>query len=135
MSDNFTKFNPSEKQRSLLNAFKDADYVVTVTKACEVVGLARRTYYDWIDNPDFAEWWENQAKRYIALKLPQVWGNLAQAATGKFANGERPNVYAIKTFLERFDRDYKLKKKEEDNSQESLASLFLKAVREKKNMT
>lgn len=100
---NCAPFTPNENQLRVLTAFQDGDYTCSVTQAMSSSGLSRGTWYYCLGNPDFARWWQEQVERWAAMNLPRVYAALLRRATEKGAPG---NTAAIRTFLERFDKDY-----------------------------
>jgi len=71
-------------------------------------------YYRWMDDQGFRDWWKGHADRYMVLGLVDVIANLREGATKKFAGGkERPDAALVKLYLERFDRDYLPKSRQE----------------------
>lgn len=59
---NSTKFEPTDRQLALLRARLDVEIKPTITAECKEAGIDRGTYYDWMKNPDFVEWFNNAWK-------------------------------------------------------------------------
>ena len=110
-----TKFQPTESQEIILKAFQAENYLCTVEKACSVIdGLARSTYYDWFDHPDFTEWWQEQADEFFAKRLPKVKGAMLAGAIEHAGKGDKKyNPKAQELFLQRFDKGFVPRSKKE----------------------
>jgi hypothetical protein len=78
-------------------------YRKPTTELCAAAGVARRTWYNWFDSPDFRAWWENERDKYMAREITRVYGHLLDQAL----HDAPGNVRAAKLLLERFDRQYR----------------------------
>ena len=58
-----TDFQPSENQKSILEAFHEGKYVVSVSDACKAVGISRNAYYLWFQDEGFCQWWNKESDR------------------------------------------------------------------------
>lgn len=54
-----TKWRPTKKQAAMLTAASEAGLNRTITAVCEEAGVARPTFYRWLDDPHFKREWEN----------------------------------------------------------------------------
>ena len=108
MSDSsLTKWQPSANNLAMLKIFQAADYDISVTAACEALGIARHSYYEWFDKPQFAQWWQDQAERFFTQQVGAVYARLLSGAKGAFdSQRARPMPAMVKLFLERFDKSY-----------------------------
>jgi len=97
-----TSWQPSENQRRVLSVFQGHDYDITVSDACREAVIDRTCYYDWHDNPEFSQWWKDQANHFLGLQLHDVYSKALVSARG----GDVKGYLDRKLFLERFDRDY-----------------------------
>ncbi|GAF98584.1 unnamed protein product, partial [marine sediment metagenome] len=97
-----TDFEPSPKQRALIAALQADGYGGTVTEACRIAGICRDTYYDWMDDDAYCEWFQAQVDHYFALKRGDVMGAMVRSAKGE----SLPGASDRKLFLERYDRGY-----------------------------
>ena len=98
-----TAWAPSAEQERLVAVFAAHDYDISVADACAEAEIARRTYYNWHDDPAFSAWWQFQSERHFRLELHRVHRATFQGATSRDAAG---SPQAQKLFLERFDRNY-----------------------------
>ncbi len=86
----------SAKQRKMAEALMNPDFDGTITELCEQMGVPRRTYYNWLDNPVFQEYMSGLIDKYADSELITVWKALIeQCAQG--------NVKAMKLYFERRD--------------------------------
>ena len=70
---------------------------------CAEAKVPRRTYYNWLNNPVFVQWWTDEVNKYFARQLPQVHKATIDAATGhKPSYGSQDR----KLFYERFDKEF-----------------------------
>ena len=109
MTNDRTKWEPTENMMSFVRYLKERDYDSTVTAACKEVGIARESYYDWFDNPTFRDWWQDEIDRHFALRRGRVLGALFKGATSDNAPG---NPTDRRLFLERYDVGYAPKRRE-----------------------
>ncbi|HDZ20078.1 hypothetical protein LCGC14_0204560 [marine sediment metagenome] len=107
---NGTDFEPSEDQKKLLEVVQDSGYGMSVTAACATAGVARRTYYNWFDAPDFVAWWKDRYERHLAMQLPRIYHAMMESALG---HNKDANPQAIKLTLERFDKGYTPRSKQQ----------------------
>ena len=110
MSNKQTDFKPSANQLKMLAVVQAADYGISVVAACTAAGIGRQTYYDWFDDSEFVTWWMAQQERHFALSLAQVYGAMRQSALGL---NKDANPQTIKLMLERFDKAYVPRSKQE----------------------
>lgn len=108
-----TDFQPSEAQQRVLDHFQAEKYECTVVDACAKCEVPRRTFYNWFDKPEFVRWWDQQAERWAAMQKGRVYGALARSAGGEDVGGTPADR---KTYLERFDKGYAPKRREELSS-------------------
>lgn len=84
------------KQRKMAEALTNPDFDGTVTELCESLNVPRRTYYHWLEKPDFREYMTSLVGKYADSELATVWKALIeQCAKG--------NVKAMKLYFERTD--------------------------------
>ncbi len=105
MRQNSTEFEPSENQKAVLEAFRERDYVLSVTDACRTAGVHRSTFYLWFQDAGFRAWWNNEADRWATLQRPRIIGAMVAAATSPEI-GVRGSASDRKLFLERYDEGY-----------------------------
>jgi hypothetical protein len=98
-----TEFAPNENQFRALTAFQDCDYGCSVTQGMSAAGLHRTTWYAWTRRANFCRWWRDQAERWAAIHLPQVYGAMIARATGQ---SEAGSTAAGRLFLQRFDKHF-----------------------------
>lgn len=83
---------------------RENGYDASITEACEACKIARRSYYDWFENPKFSKWWLEQANKHFELRLPKVQDALLRQAGDPKA--PKVDTAAAKLVLERFDKSY-----------------------------
>ncbi len=115
MADLLTDFKPSGTQQSLLGAFRNQDYDISVTDACKAAGITRETYYAWMRIEGFRDWWISEAERHFTLQKTQVFASIFGAATGKVTGKPQGSPQDRKLYLERFDKDYMPKSRKDVN--------------------
>lgn len=98
-----TDWAPTDNMRKALGCAEDWDWDFTVTMLCESVGIARRSYYDWMESPSFRTWWADQQDHYFALQRHKVVDAMIKQATGQRTKG---NTAAQKLFLELYVDNY-----------------------------
>ncbi len=84
------------KQRRMAEALVNPDFNGTITELCEQLGVPRRTYYNWLDNPAFREYMSSLIEKYADSELATVWKSLIDQCA-------RGNVKAMKLYFERRD--------------------------------
>lgn len=84
------------KQRRMAEALVNPDFDGTITELCEQMGVPRRTYYNWLDNPAFREYMSSLIEKYADSELAMVWKSLLNQCS-------RGNIKAIKLYFERRD--------------------------------
>ena len=110
MSEQLTKWTPSDNQLSAIKHMEENDYGVTIGALCELVGISTRAYYKWFNSPEFSQWWTDQVNRHFAQQIHRVHQATIASATGhKQSYGSQDR----KLFYERFDKDYMPKTRQE----------------------
>lgn len=84
------------KQRRMAEALINPEFDGTITELCEQMGVPRRTYYNWLDNPAFQEYMSSLIDKYADSELANVWKSLIEQCN-------RGNIKAIKLYFERRD--------------------------------
>ena len=127
MSGNKKAFCPTTQMEDLLAHMQRQDYDCTITDACKAVGICRRSYYRWFDQPGFAQWWVQQQDRHFAMAIGRVQAAMLKAATSDGAPGSTSDR---KLFLERFDtrRNGRGKSAASKTFEQELADLDAKAT-------
>ena len=114
MSDNSTKWKPNDNHKNALSVIQRDNYDYKVIEMCGEVGIDPSCYYLWFKKPAFVEWWLAEEQRFWAIRLPHVRANLYRGATGEYTKGTpKPDGPLIKLYLERFDKDYTPRTKQE----------------------
>lgn len=105
-----TGWQPSESQSALASHMMAHDYDVTIDSACNAVGISRQTYYRWMENEDYAEWWNTKRRRHFAARLSIVHAKVYKAAVTEYKGGKdpdpKPDAALMKLALEVFDDNY-----------------------------
>lgn len=102
-------WEPTDSQKAVLESAQKRGYSGTVLEWCEEAGIVARTYYGYYDTPAFCVWWRREWEAYFARVLPVVMADLVSMARG--SNKGKPE--AAKILLERFDRGYAPRRREE----------------------
>lgn len=127
MDKGAANFEPTERQQRTLAAFQEGGYADTVLEACRAAGVDAGNYYRWFDKPGFAAWWQAEAEAWFGRQLPRVQAAMLRAAGGE----EMPGSPDRKLFLERYDRKYAPRSKQEldlgDRAGAVLEALLAKA--------
>ena len=92
-NNNGTGFKISAKKRALADLLCDPECKMSITDMCYAVGIARSTYYSWLESDEYREYLESVIRRYTDGELPNVWKALVKKAS-------HGNVEAIKLFFE-----------------------------------
>ena len=103
--------------RRALEVAQASDYEISIVDLCGEIDLNRRTWYEYFDNPTFVKWWNEQVERHFGLKLPGVYRALQRAAEGEDGICNRVRSSAAKLLLERFDRGYAPKTRQEHSGE------------------
>ena len=81
--NSYTQWEPSDNQLKMLKLCQDEEYRIPISKATEKIGITRRCFYLWQQNPDFIEWWVESSKKWAALSLPEIHQVGLEAAKGR----------------------------------------------------
>jgi len=112
-----TGYQPSDSQRAAATAFQAVNYNCTIEGGMSGAGLVRQTWYDWMDSPEFAAWWEAQAHKHFMRLLPRVYGAMHTAAVGEGDKNLRGGASDRKTILERWDKGFVPRSRQEVDQQ------------------
>jgi hypothetical protein len=96
---------PDARQVSLVELLINPDDRRSKTEKCEAAGVPRRTFYNWMAEENFVNYYYSQLDRYTSGELPEIWkAHLRQAKAG--------NVPAIELYykMKGLHPDIKLKK-------------------------
>ena len=114
MPKDLTDFQPNENQKSILEAFHEGKYVVSVSDACKAVGISRNAYYLWFQDEGFCQWWNKESDRWAAMQRCRIVGAIVGAATsGETSRDTKGSTADRKLFLERYDAGYMPKSRKE----------------------
>lgn len=78
MATKSNKIDLSAKQRKLAEKLANPDFDGTITKLCEQCGVARSTFYKWMDLPQFREYLEYLIDKFANSELSTVWKALVR---------------------------------------------------------
>jgi len=102
-----SEFRPTENQLRALCAFQEREYKGPIHAAMEKIGMSRRMWYYWFDDPAFETWWVAEAERFFGRQLPKIQAALLDAATHpKDRNDKRIDTRAAEILLQRFDKGF-----------------------------
>ena len=101
-----TGFQPSPAQLAALKTWQDKDYDCTVAEGMLGAERARETWYAWMGLPEFASWWEAEARKHFMRLMPRIYAAMCKAATGKGGLDLSRGAADRKTLLERFDKGF-----------------------------
>ena len=76
----------------------------TISDACDMMGIARSTYYKWCDS-NSTEYWEQFAELIPAAIEEQRQRRIDEAEEQLFRMAKEGNFNAVKLVLERLGRD------------------------------
>lgn len=54
------QFKPNKRQLKLLETMLDIEVSPTISEVCSVAGIDRSTYYRWMNNSEFKDWFNFQ---------------------------------------------------------------------------
>lgn len=92
---NFLSLN--QKQRKLAEALVNPELKGTISAACEKCGVARSTFYKWMELDDFCAYLEHLVEKYAKGELAAVWRAL-------LARCKKGDVQAIKLYFELIEK-------------------------------
>lgn len=101
MAQNDTRSILTPKQRKVAEMLVDPGFTGTITELCGQLGVPRRTFYRWRDDPVFCGYVDSLIDKYSESELASVWKSLIR----KCLEG---NVQALRLFFElkgKFDRN------------------------------
>ena len=93
MATKSNKIKYSGKRAKMAEMLTNPDFTGTVTELCETVGVARSTFYKWMDDKDYLNYVESLIDKYADSELSTVW----KALIKKCKAGD---VQAIKLYFE-----------------------------------
>ena len=96
-------WTPSQNQLKALDYAREREYIANVTKMAEYVGISRQAIYQWNECESFVIWWARKRNEFFGSRLDHIHGMMYARATGRTKKGSFPDA---KLFLERFDRQY-----------------------------
>ena len=109
----WTDYEPTERQKKVVNFFRDNDYTNCVAEACKVCKVSRQTYYNWHRDERFSRWWQSELLHHFGLRLGAVLGSVFREATVPRGPGDRRyNVSAARVLLDRFDEGFQPKSRQ-----------------------
>ena len=81
------------KKRKMAEMLANPEFDGNISKLCDEIGVARSTFYRWLDESDFKGYLEYLVDKYSDSELPNAWRALIKKANGG-------NVEALKLFFE-----------------------------------
>lgn len=76
------KIQFSEKKRELAELLTNPDERLSVTEVCARVGISRKTFYVWMDNPDYRDYINKLIDSYTDSENANIWKALINKAVG-----------------------------------------------------
>ena len=81
------------KRRKVAEMLANPEFDGNITRLCDEFGVARSTFYRWLDDSDFKGYLDYLIEKYSDSELPNAWRALVKKAnTG--------NVEALKLYFE-----------------------------------
>ena len=93
MATKSDKFSLTVKQKKLAELLANPDFTGSITELCQECGVARSTYYKWLDNPEFTQYVNSLISKFTDSELSTVW----KALIRRCSIGD---VQAIKLYFE-----------------------------------
>lgn len=97
MATKSNKTGLNKKQIQLAEMLANPDFCGTVTQLCEQCGVARSTFYRWLDQPEFRAYLDGLISKYADSELAAVW----KALLRRCGCGD---IQAIKLYFELRER-------------------------------
>ena len=83
----------NKKQIKAAEMLSNPDFDGTITRLCECVGVARSTFYHWLEDEVFRDYVDNLIDRYTDSELSRVWKALMRRV-------DVGDIQAIKLYFE-----------------------------------
>lgn len=93
MATKSDKFSLTVKQKKLAELLANPDFTGSITELCRECGVARSTYYKWLDKPEFTQYVDSLISKFTSSELSTVW----KALIRRCSIGD---VQAIKLYFE-----------------------------------
>lgn len=93
MAQNGTHSKLTAKQKKAAEMLINPEFDGTITELCAQVGVPRRTFYNWRDDPEFCKYLDTMIDKYTDGELAAVWKALIRKCLGG-------NVQAIRLYFE-----------------------------------
>ena len=93
MATKSNELNLTSKQRKLAELLANPDFTGSITELCRECGVARSTYYKWLDKPEFTQYVDSLISKFTSSELSTVW----KALIRRCSIGD---VQAIKLYFE-----------------------------------
>lgn len=90
MEQKSTKYEPTPCEQSIIKVLLDPENSrKTVTEKCRLAGVDRKTYYNAIRKPEFADLIKEESRRLVlAAVLPTIHAFIKAAAKGSYQHGK-----------------------------------------------
>lgn len=87
---NHTKYEPTEKEKALLEVLINPDYrMKSITDICRIAKCARSTYYDAFAKPEFVEEYNRRSADLVKQSVGSVLNTfIREAQRGSFQHGK-----------------------------------------------
>ena len=73
MATKSNELNLTSKQRKLAELLANPDFIGSITELCRECGVARSTYYKWLDKPEFTKYVDSLISKFTSSELSTVW--------------------------------------------------------------
>ena len=86
------------RQKRTAERLADPDFNGTISELCREMGIARSTFYRWMEQEKFARYLDEQIRRFTDGEYARAWKSLIQ----RVENGD---LSAIKTYFDLRGKD------------------------------
>lgn len=73
MTTKSNELNLTSKQRKLAELLANPDFAGSITDLCAKCGVARSTYYKWMDKEEFRQYVDELISKFADSELSTVW--------------------------------------------------------------
>ena len=103
-----TEFAPTENQRKAVRAAKRCNFTKSGPQVCKAIELTRQSWYDWMEQEGFIEWWTEQGTAWAKSRLADVRNAVVNASLEKAGRQDaKYNPAALKLGLDLIDGEYR----------------------------
>lgn len=66
------KYEPTEEMQKVLIAFCDMSVKPTVSARMDAANVGRTTWYEWIKDPRFLQWWKDETEAFMYRSISEL---------------------------------------------------------------